>query len=511
MLVPGVLAVLAPVVLLCVLPLRAACEEGEVWLPYHSLAIGGGGFTTGIVPTPRSASGTSTVFTRTDVGGVYRLGEDKDTWMPLVDQLTYRDRNRYGGDAIAVSWTNASRVWVSLGAYFDEPGPVLILASESAGDGWRPISPPGWSVRGGANNSTLRSLGERLAVHPKDERILIYGSYLNGLWRTSDADQPAPKWGKVALFPAGPFGALAVAFDPSSPRGDTVYASVPTKSVFVSTDAGVTWRSLATAGTAPAFANRLALALAYAPGPRSTAVVATESGSPVFASAADGVYRYNGTVWEKMRLPQGDVEITGIDVNPFDHLDVIAISNKAEGIARTLNGGESWENAMPEYRQVYELPWWDDSFRHNATVVNFTFGMCGNVRFSTAPMADPARTPAVYLADSWNVWRSDDFGKVKIATLRQMPHGHEEVFVLSMAAPHTTRPSLVTGTADLAGLVHDGPDWNAYPNFTFFGFGAWGAEGTGVAYTEDVLRLDAETTVPRSIVVAQARVFLTWA
>ena len=94
----------------CLLP-QCFCVQGEARLPFHSLAIGGGGFTSGIVPTARSAVGRPTVFIRTDVGGMYRLGEG-DTWIPLVDKLTYRDRNRYGGDAIAVSWTNASRVWV---------------------------------------------------------------------------------------------------------------------------------------------------------------------------------------------------------------------------------------------------------------------------------------------------------------------------------------------------------------------------------------------------------------
>ena len=391
---------------------------------------------------------------------------------------------------------------------------MLILASDSTGDAWRSISPPDWAVRGGANNSTLRSLGERLAVHPVDERIILYGSYLDGLWRTLDADQPSPKWKQVASFPASPFGALALTFDPSSPRGDTVYASVPTKSVFVSTDAGATWRSLATAGTAPAFVNRLALSLEYASVPGSV-VSPKAAGSAVFASAADGVYRYDRGIWEKMHPPQGSVQFTGIDVNPYNHLDVIAISDKAEGIARTLNGGQTWHNAMPEYREIYELPWWDGSFQHNMTVVNFTFGMCGNLKFSTAlaqrtltlhdsPLSP--QVPAIYIGDSWNMWRADDFGS-KIVSLQQMPRGHEEVFVLSMAAPPTTRPSLLTGTADLAGLLHDDPDWGVYSNFSFFGFGAWGAEGTGVAYTEEIVSIDAESTVPKSIVVAQARAF----
>lgn len=102
---------LALAALVCLLP-QCSCNQQGARLPFHSLAIGGGGFTSGIVPTARSAVGRATVFIRTDVGGMYRLGEG-DAWIPLVDELTYCDRNRYGGDAIAVSWTNASKVWVS--------------------------------------------------------------------------------------------------------------------------------------------------------------------------------------------------------------------------------------------------------------------------------------------------------------------------------------------------------------------------------------------------------------
>jgi hypothetical protein len=57
--------------------------------------------------------------------------------------------------------------------------------------------------------------------------------------------------------------------------------------------------------------------------------------------------------------------------------------------------------------------------------------------------------------------------------------------VLSLAAPHAG-PALLTGTADLAGFVHR--DLREYSNFSFFGFNGgvpqWGAEGTGIAYSE---------------------------
>ena len=479
-----------------------------------SLAIGGGGFTTGIVPSFRTANGTATVFFRTDVGGVYRLVHN-DTWKPLIDFFTYKDRNRYGGDAIAVSAQNAAKVWISLGAYFNEPGNALILSSENAGDTWRIVSPSGWIVRAGSNNSTLRSLGERLAVHPNDDRgVILYGSYLDGLWRTESAGSIEPEWkeivcGETSGLPCNlPYGALAIAFDAESLNGDAVYASIPTAGVIRSLDAGQTW-TLLTGG--PVFAKRFAFAFSYRP---SNDIIDRSNTSPLFASAQDGIWEFDGesSTWT-LNEPFGKgVAFSGIDVNPFDPSDVIAISEQVNGIARSRDGGKTWAKVMDEYLMIYELPWWVSSFTHNNTPVSFVFGMCGNIKFGTSGY-DNGNT--IFLGDSWNVWRASNFNIATnppspsgmLVSLQQMPRGHEEVFVLSMMAPHTPFPFLLTGTADLAGLLHEMPDWTVYSNWSFFGPGAWGAEGTAIAYTEALTDSVRDGIVPARIAVAQTRAY----
>ena len=104
------------------------------------------------------------------------------------------------------------------------------------------------------------------------------------------------------------------------------------------------------------------------------------------------------------------------------------------------------------------------------TVVNFTFGMCGNLKFSTAlaqrtltlhdsPLSP--QVPAIYIGDSWNMWRADDFGS-KIVSLQQMPRGHEEVFVLSML--ELPRLVLISSSDDAS--VVAGPSYPAYMNRT---------------------------------------------
>ena len=70
----------------------------------------------------------------------------------LNDSLIW---NWYGGDALAASHLNTSHVWMAAGAYFerDEVG-AGVFASVDAGDSWRLVSPVGWDVYAGSNNST---------------------------------------------------------------------------------------------------------------------------------------------------------------------------------------------------------------------------------------------------------------------------------------------------------------------------------------------------------------------
>jgi xyloglucan-specific exo-beta-1,4-glucanase len=475
-----------------------------------SLGIGGGGFTTGIVPTLRSAVGNSTVFFRTDVGGVYRL-LDNNVWKPLIDFFTFRDRNRYGGDSIAVSTENSSKVWISLGAYFNEPGNVLILSSENFGDTWRTLSPLRWNVRGGSNNSTYRSLGERLAVHPIDSRgIVLYGSYLDGLWRTENSNSKEPTWSQIScgstngLIPCNlPYGVLALIFDSGSINGDTVFASIPTIGVMRSFDAGKTWTIL---DGGPVFAKRFAFAFSYIP--------TSYKSSPLFASAMDGIWSFEpeNSTWFHYQPFGPGISFSGIDVNPFDSNDIISLSEQVNGIARSRDGGKSWNKVMNEYLMIYELPWWVSSFGHNNTPVDFIFGMCGNLKFGTAS-SDIGNT--IYLGDSWNMWTAKNFNLAtfppppsgELVELIQMPKGHEETFILSMISPHTPFPFLLTGTADLAGLLHESSNWKLYSNWSFFGPGNWGAEGTGISYTESVTNTSRDGQVPARIAVAQTRAY----
>ena len=473
---------------------------------FQPLPIGGGGFVTGLFPTPRSAAGAPTVYARTDVGGVYRLLNGTGgalAWRPLTDAFTFRQRNYYGVEALAVSALSTERLWAVLGAYLDSAPDTAnagVFGSSDGGESWALLSPPAWAVRAAGNDSPSRGLGERLAVHPATEATLLYGSHLDGLWRGAGAPLA---WARVPCDQvpcASPQGALALLFDAASPGGSTVYAALPGLGVWASADAGGAWAALA---GSPGDVRRLALAPAPQQQPAGPATL--------LAATSAGVWRLDAGAWALATPDWPGTPFTCIDVNPFNARDFLAMLDPGEpalpsGALRSVDGGATWGLVAQQWIRDYELPWWNASFHWDHQLVDFRLGGT-TLKFGTGAPGQ------VWNGDSWDAWLSSDFenavpGAVALPPVRwaQVARGAEEVFVLSMAAPHVG-PTMLTGTADLAGFVHQGA-LSEYPLFSFFGFGAWGGEGTGIAYTEAVAQHPAAGPVPAAIYVTQARAFV---
>jgi xyloglucan-specific exo-beta-1,4-glucanase len=335
-------------------------------IAFSPVKIGGGGFVTGLFPTPRSATGPATVYMRTDVGGVFRLlnatGElSASALRPLTDGFGFKERNFYGVEALALSARSALCVWAALGAYFDSSPDTVsagIFASADAGESWRRISPAAWAVRAGGNDSPQRGFGERLAVHPASEAVVLYGSNQDGLWRTADAQSAAPAWARApcAEIPCGTaLGVLGLLFDASSPGGDGVYASVPGAGIYASADAGITWKALAGGPSPSGIAYRMVL-----------------GGGSLWAATDAGVWRFGAGAWALATPSWPRTPFTCIDVSPFDPRDLIAqfdpsVDSLPVGALRSRDGGETWALVAQEITREYELPWWDASFQWNNT------------------------------------------------------------------------------------------------------------------------------------------------
>lgn len=216
-------------------------------MPYQwkSVVILGGGFVTGLV---HSRVSPGILYARTDIGGAYRYDPKGQSWIPLTDFLSKAQSNFMGIESIAVDPVRADRVYLAAGMYTQSwAGNGAFLRSDDRGDTFRVIAAK--FKMGG--NELGRSDGERLAVDPRQPKILYFGSRRNGLWRSADE---AETWNKVTSFPLTEdekgLGIPFVLFDPTSGKDGeatpVVYAGASRQDIglYRSTDAGATWKAV---------------------------------------------------------------------------------------------------------------------------------------------------------------------------------------------------------------------------------------------------------------------------
>jgi photosystem II stability/assembly factor-like uncharacterized protein len=204
---------------------------------WRDVAIGGGGFVTGLVfhPTERDL-----LYARTDVGGAFRWDASAERWIALNDNLGRDHAELLGVLSFAVDRSDPQRLYLACGSYLPEWGePAALLWSPDQGATWGHVPLP-FKLGG---NSDGRSTGERLQVDPNDGKIIFLGTNQDGLWRSGDRGKT---WKQIKEFPAK--GVTLVLFDPrNAARGQptrTLYAassSVHGPSLLRSIDAGATW------------------------------------------------------------------------------------------------------------------------------------------------------------------------------------------------------------------------------------------------------------------------------
>jgi hypothetical protein len=203
---------------------------------WRNVAIGGGGYVTGVEYHPRQAG---LAYARTDVGGAYRRDKPDGPWIALNDDLSGfgNDFMKLGVLTMALDPADARKVYLACGQYtaWWAP-PAVLMASADRGATWTETRLP-FKLGG---NQEGRGSGERLAVDPADGARLLLGTTQDGLWRSADHGK---SWARVEKFPAA--STTFVRFDPA--RAGTVFAAAAQAtgpSLWTSTDGGVTWTAV---------------------------------------------------------------------------------------------------------------------------------------------------------------------------------------------------------------------------------------------------------------------------
>ncbi len=391
-----------------------------IYKGWRQVPIGGGGYVTGIYAHPQVAD---LVYMQTDNGGAYRWHPQQQKWHNLIDDFPRLPWNYYGVEALALDPQNPDLVYLALGKY-TASGNGRLWKSSDRGQTW--IESDLQVPMGGDEDK--RWAGNRLAVSPHDSNILLFGSRLNGLWRSTDAGL---HWSLVQSFGAFPhpdLGFMAIAFAPQNP--DRVYLSAYGDGIYHSHDAGLTWRKMP---GSPVHGMKMVVS-----GDRS--VYVTSDTSP-------GVTKYVDGVWQEITPSgyQGQV-FNALSVHPdYPEQVIVALGEMSNGeIFYSANGGKTWQKKSARSQANATISWWHEYFFNDHT---------------SAVIFDPHHPQRVWLSDWFGVWRTDNFNSDRVSWT-SYPQGQEQLVTFSLISP-PEGPILLSGVADVEGFYHRSLD--TYP------------------------------------------------
>lgn len=165
----------------------AHADENYTW---DSLAIGGGGFVSAVVP---SKTEQGLIYARTDVGGAYRWDKTSERWIALTDWVSDEQTGFLGVESLALDPQNSAKVYMLVGISYFNGGKTAILRSNDYGKTFAVTDVTSQFKAHG--NGMGRQNGEKLQVDPVNSNIIYAGTRANGLFKSSDS---GATWSRLA-------------------------------------------------------------------------------------------------------------------------------------------------------------------------------------------------------------------------------------------------------------------------------------------------------------------------
>lgn len=428
-------------------------ESQSVSYEWSNVAIGGGGYITGIVYNPTEEG---LAYVRTDIGGAYRFDKEKDKWVAITDCFGGDEWNLIGIESIATDPVDTNRVYAACGTYMGSDG--ALIASDDYGKTWKRFDLP----FGCGGNNSGRGTGERLMVDPVNNNNIYFGSRNNGLWKSTDYGET---WAQVESFPVkgdysqegNAIGIMWVHFDPAN---NDIYAGAAMSNgecIYKSADGGETWETLP----------------ANAPGFYPLQAEISENGTMYLAcsdTAGPNVDPRNGAVYALDLKSQkftditpdiGDSRYGGFGGITLDHQDQDTIvvtslgfwNDRGHNIYRSTDGGETWDGLYTDTEKNYVMDVSDADW--------LTWGRDeASIGWWTAAVAlDPFNSDVVSYGTGATLYSTEnltDLGSGTPVTIKFDAYGIEETAVFDMVAPpyEDGQPQMYSIMGDLTGFAH---------------------------------------------------------
>ncbi len=312
---------------------------------WREVKLGAGGLVSGIDISPDGA----TIVCRTDVHNGHIWEPASGTWRKLITStsistsVAHYPELQAGVTEVRVAPSNSSRL------YMWHMGDIY--RSSDRAYNWTKTGLNFASLDDNSPNASYaKCFGPKIAIDPADADIVYVGTPSSGVYRSFNA---GVSWELVSTgsIPAcstlyGPEypGHPGMCFDPYSGttggRTNTIYMPVYGTGVYRSTDAGVTWAVMAGTPTHVKHGKIAVDGFYY---------VINEHGT-----AANTLYRWNGTVWAA-KGPATSVEIVVCD--PADASRIIA-SEGGGKLRLSTDRGDTWGSLISTVtRSSPDIPW----------------------------------------------------------------------------------------------------------------------------------------------------------
>ncbi len=322
---------------------------------WNSVAIGGGGFVSGIITSKTTAN---LMYARTDVGGAYRWNSATSKWIPLLDWCSINQTGYQGVESIALDPHNPNYVYMLVGTSYFNGGNTAILRSTDQGNTFT-INDVSSQFKAHGNGMG-RQNGERLAVDPNLSSTLFCGSRANGLWKSTNSGTTWTSANAGALTVTSTTNANGINFVVFDPTG-TVGSATQTFFVGVSQTSNNLYKTTNGGGTFTAVTGGPTLM-------PQRAVMASDKNLYITYADNEGpwninngqIWKYNTTtsVWTNISPTPATYTFGygGISVDPANPLRILASSTNAywtqypsvygDRFFLSTDGGTTWKDLV---------------------------------------------------------------------------------------------------------------------------------------------------------------------